>query len=433
MHNPGSFLRFSDWWNSKIAMLVGWSYFFALLFQQDFRSFITLLPGIILWLFSTAAFGYYMNDCFDIDVDFKAKKSNSASKHSITKRTTVLVLLGSVSLISSLFLLWSQTAFCLLVIAQLLLFFLYSIPPFRWKEVLYLDIVTDSIYAQVIPVSMMALVALANYSQPVQPLQFVIVGVVGLWALVSGLRNILEHQLADLHNDRISGVSNTVQHLGEDRVSWFLSSRLIPIEWSLFGLIIILSGFLIPSLVLLTAVFILILGFTTPIAEGIIEKTRPFRSGSRLLEPRLIYEFWFPIVCIVVLVLLDWKFLFLGIVHLILFRNWVVVLAGDFVGNVVYYQASDVFWHRGTLKFYYEGKTVYGLTKGIANRIITSLWAMLVGLSYRILHVIYFKGFLELWIAFRLLVNYFAYQFKFRVLGDKEERIRWKNRNGGNR
>jgi len=414
-------------------MLVGWSYFFILLSDVGPESYLVLFPIILIWLFSTAGFGYYINDCFDIGIDQKARKPNSVVEHSKFKRFLIPLLLAATSLGSALFLLWDRPCFVAVVGFQILLFILYSAPPFRWKEVPYLDIITDSLYAQVIPTSVMALVIFVNRSSSPETFHLVIFGFVGFWAFLSGLRNILEHQLADLHNDRISGVSNTVQHLGEDRVSWFLSSRLIPIEWSLFGLIIILSGFLIPSLALLTAVFILILGFTTPIAEGIIEKTRPFRSGSRLLEPRLIYEFWFPIVCIVVLVLLDWKFLFLGIVHLILFRNWVVVLAGDFVGNVVYYQASDVFWHRGTLKFYYEGKTVYGLTKGIANRIITSLWAMLVGLSYRILHVIYFKGFLELWIAFRLLVNYFAYQFKFRVLGDKEERIRWKNRNGGNR
>ena len=136
------------------------------------------------------------------------------------------------------------------------------------------------------------------------------------------------------------------------------------------------------------------------------------------------------------MIMLNWQYLLLGFVHLILFRNWIAVLIGDFVGNVVYYQTSDVLWHRGALRFYYEMKTVFGMmysiSKDITNRILTTLWAMVVGISYRILHFVYFKGILELWIGLRLLVNYLAYQFKYRVLGDKEEHIRWKNRNGGN-
>ena len=429
-------LRISDWWNSKVAMLVGWSYFFVLLSDVGPKSYLVLFPLILIWLFSTAGFGYYINDCFDIEIDKKASKPNSVAQHSKFKRFFTPLFLATISIGSALFLLWDSPLFIAVVGFQLLLFILYSVPPFRWKEVPYLDIITDSLYAQVIPVSVMALVIFANQTGPIEAFHIVIFSSVLCWAFLSGLRNILEHQVLDFQNDKVSGVSNTVQRHGVSVITAFLKKRLIPIEWVFFCIIILYAGFQVPTLLVLTALFVLILGFTTPIAEGIIEKTRPFRLGSRLLEPRLIYEFWFPIACIAVMAMLDWKYLLLGFVHLVLFRNWIAVLVGDFVGNVVYYQTSDVLWHRGALKFYYEMKTVcgmiYGISKDITNRILTTLWSISVGFSYRLFHIVYFKGILELWIAFKLLVNFFAYQFKFRVLGDKQEQIRWKNRNGGN-
>ncbi|MCF8463386.1 MAG: hypothetical protein K9G41_00990 [Flavobacteriales bacterium] len=430
-------LRIADWWNSKVAMLVGWSYFFVLLSDVEPNLYFKLLPVILIWLFSTAGFGYYVNDCFDVAIDEKASKPNYVSQHSKFKRFSISLFLAVVSLASALVLFWNQPYFIAIVGVQLILFVLYSASPFRWKEVPYIDVVTDSVYAQVIPVTIMALVIVSMQTSPPNSFQLLVYCLTGFWGVLSGLRNIVEHQVIDFQNDEISGVSNTVQLIGISNATAFLNKWIIPMEWLLFAAIIIYSGFHLPPLLILTALFVVTIGFTTPIAEGIIEKTRPFRLGSRLLEPRLIYEFWFPLACIMVLMLLNWKYLLLGILHLVLFRNWIAILIGDFMGNVVYYQTSDVLWHRGALRFYYQTKTVlsmlYGISKDVANRILTTIWAILVGFSYRLFHIIYFKGILELWIAFKLLVNYLAYQFKFRVLGDKEEQIRWKNRNGGNR
>ena len=429
-------LRISDWWNSKVAMLVGWSYFFVLLSGMGPKSYLILLPLILIWLFSTAGFGYYINNWFDIEIDRKASKPNSVANHSKLRRFFTSLILASISLGSALFLFWDRPIFVAVVGFQLLLFILYSATPFRWKEVAYLDILTDSLYAQVIPLSIMALVVFTNQTASIEVVHVVIFCFVGCWAFISGLRNILEHQVLDFQNDRVSGVSNTTQQYGVSVIADFLKKRLIPLEWLFFCIIIISVGFQVPTLLILTTVFVLVLGFTTPIAEGVIEKTKPFRLGSRLLEPRLIYEFWFPLSCLMVLSYTDWKYSILIFVHLVLFRNWILVLAGDFMGNVVYYQTSDVLWHRGALRFYYDMKTVFGLvynlSKDITNRVLTTLWAILVGFLYRLVHIVYFKGILELWIGLRLLVNYLAYQFKYRVLGDKQEHIRWKNRNGRN-
>jgi 4-hydroxybenzoate polyprenyltransferase len=167
-------LRISDWWNSKVAMLVGWSYFFILLSDVGPKSYLVLFPLILIWLFSTAGFGYYINDCFDIEIDQKASKPNSVAQHSKFKRFFTPLFLATISIGSALFLFWDRPIFVPVVGFQLLLFILYSAPPFRWKEVPYLDIVTDSLYAQVIPVSVMALVIFANQTGPLEAFHIVI-------------------------------------------------------------------------------------------------------------------------------------------------------------------------------------------------------------------------------------------------------------------
>lgn len=413
--NRGTFLRHSDWWNSKVAMIFGWSYFFALLFDLEVVDYLIVCPAILLWLMATASFGYYINDCFDTEVDLKAKKTNTAAQHTLARRVLILATLVLASVGSALFLFWSEPWFMVVAVSELLLFVLYSIPPFRWKEIPFLDVVTDALYAQVLPLVVVALALLKEHTSGLAPLEWALLTGIGIWALVSGIRNILEHQVADFENDSESGISNTVQSLGVESVSLKLDRGLIPLEWASFCVVILITGVLVPELLVLSCAFLLILGFTTPIGEGVIEKTKAFRSGSRLLEPRLIYEFWFPLSCLAVLSYMDWKYVPFIFLHLILFRNWIVVLTGDFLGNVVYYQAAHILWHRGLLRLLYEVKSAT------------------ITLSYRLVRVVYYQGILRVWIGFKLFVNFLAYQFKFRILGDKEERVRWKNRDGRNR
>src|ERR1043165_8294990 len=150
-------LRSSEWWNTKMPLLLG--IFLCFSIDNLNKPAVTMLHLVLalIWTFSAAGFGYFLNDCFDIQVDAITGKANQSTGLSLTQRALVLLFLGTVALLSVSFI--GNPFLVFIAFLHLLLFFVYSAPPLRFKNVLLVGLLVDAIYAWVLPIIIIMIIA----------------------------------------------------------------------------------------------------------------------------------------------------------------------------------------------------------------------------------------------------------------------------------
>jgi len=193
--------RADDWWTSKASLLMGFVYLFALWFHISFERFIPLALFSILVITGFASFGYLTNDFFDKEKDMLASKKNFLLAKPLVYQIGLAIV--SISLIAMpwFFLPADGPSFWLIGI-QLSLFLLYSCPPVRLKEKGAAGVLVDSLYAHAIPT---ILAAYTFFLASSISLPYIAFALLFFWQLLSGLRNILIHQLEDTSSDLSSG------------------------------------------------------------------------------------------------------------------------------------------------------------------------------------------------------------------------------------
>lgn len=158
---------------------------------------IYLLLAIVAAL-GIAGIGYLLNDWKDYDDDLKNNKSNLFLKLNKFQALALIISAISTAILPWLYLPFTQISLVLLIL-ELLLFVLYALPPFRWKERGILGIICDSLYAQLIPCifAVYTFAYLGKVSYSISALNVIYI----LWLFVVGVRNIIIHQIYDYHND----------------------------------------------------------------------------------------------------------------------------------------------------------------------------------------------------------------------------------------
>lgn len=146
----------------------------------------------------TGIFGYITNDISDEKSDKAAGKTNVTARLSVIQKLVLSFVLAVIGVAPISFYAPPTIPF---VVAEILLLVAYTFPPFRLKERGILGVITDSLYAYVIPMLIM-LVFLDEFSF-VSAFYWYFLPLFGFFI---GLKNILNHQFEDLDNDQISGV-----------------------------------------------------------------------------------------------------------------------------------------------------------------------------------------------------------------------------------
>lgn len=190
--------------------------------------------------------GFLINDYFDFEQDLVVGKGNFRSILEVNKYKFLIALLSSISLflVGTISILLS---FVLLV--QLILFFLYSYPKFRFKERGFLGVITDALYAHVTPAVFLSLFFFIQYKQ--QP-NYYFLG----FSIINGIYNILSHQRQDLAND-VKTDQRTFVFLNE------IFSYNLMVVLSLFGATILtLFAFNLSKLFILNGMSALQTGFS---------------------------------------------------------------------------------------------------------------------------------------------------------------------------
>ena len=197
-------LRTDDWWSSKIPPLLTVAYGSMLLGHADWRVALPALLRLLLAIVAVAGYGYVLNDVFDVEEDRRRGKANSMAAFNRWQQAAVLFLLASLSL-APVVGQFGRVSRLLLVI-NLALPMLYSIPPIRLKERGILGAMVDALGAHVVPTLFfgISMAALGESSGGWRMTGFVVAA--ASWALLTGLRGIIVHQVRDRESDLNAGV-----------------------------------------------------------------------------------------------------------------------------------------------------------------------------------------------------------------------------------
>lgn len=299
--------RAEDWWIGKASSLLGLVYLFSIIFNIRFENFWIWAACSLVTITGFASFGYLTNDYFDQEKDALAGKKNFLlGKPALTKVGYFLI---------ALLLLFGPWCFLpydkvtiILIAAQLLAYFLYSIPGIRLKERGILGLITDAMYAHAVPAVMAAYTYELIAGRGVDLIFFVLLFA---WQFCAGLRNVILHQLSDLESDKRSK-TNTFISRNEGVAPGHFLLFLKGVELSfLIALIILLyseDGFFVIPLVAIAMA-----GLTS----YFLKKTNAYR----FYFPNILYDQWLPYSFIIILSISDIRFLILVPVQAILFSG----------------------------------------------------------------------------------------------------------------
>lgn len=356
--------RIKDWWQSKAALLMGMVYLFTAWFGIGFEQFLLLALLSVATISGFASFGYLLNDFFDREKDALAGKKNFLAG----KSQWSIMLLFLVAFII-LLLPWKWLPFdvfsAALIGLQILLFLIYSAPPFRLKEKGIAGIIIDALYAHALPV----ILAAYTYSLAAgKPLSIIPISLLFIWQSFSGIRNILLHQVDDLQSDKKSGAKNFVAGIFPQPFYAFIRNLiLLEVVFSL-----IFFGVLIFSNRLLAICFltIFILAFITFMLFRKQEMPE-FLDSKWKFFPNNVYEKWLPSSILVALCFIDQRFVVILLVNLVLFNANAILQFFRFVydvADVAYANIVKVAFHQVFVvfpnavyqllkRFYYFAKT----------------------------------------------------------------------------
>lgn len=190
--------RMNNWQFSFLPFVAGLNYFWVLFFDVPLKIqtlFITLL--FVCSSIGFASLGFFINELFDIESDERGGKRNRLKNITFNQKCLFLVITFFI-----IFLPWvylpSDSWTWILLIAEIILFLAYSMPYVRLKNNPLIAILVDSLYAYVIP-TLLSYHTFALFSK--QP-HSVIILIFLLALLLTGLRNIIIHQVEDIEFDR---------------------------------------------------------------------------------------------------------------------------------------------------------------------------------------------------------------------------------------
>lgn len=313
--------RMSDWWRSKAALLMGIVYLFVFWFDIGFEKFLALALLSVFTISGFASFGYLLNDFFDREKDTKAGKKNFLAG----KSSLQIAPLFAVSL-SFLLVPWMYLPLDLfsagLIVSEILLFFIYSMPPLRLKEKGLTGIITDSFYAHALPV----ILACHTFSLAAgQPLPVFPAVLLFVWQSLYGIRNILLHQENDLDADRAAGARNFVAGIYPQpfrkAISYLIISETAA-SLVFFGMLVLVQPLmtLLPTTIIILSAVFFVKYNKAGMDHALPPRWRYFPNG--------VFEEWTPPVLLIALTSVDTRFALILPLHLLAFNiNFFVQLS----------------------------------------------------------------------------------------------------------
>lgn len=195
-------VRATEWWEHKLAPILGTGYATAFLLGARIWHVAPTLLLTLVALIPGAAYVALINDLTDLDDDSAAGKQLGLAGRSRVVGLLAIAACCSIGLAVAI-LAWRHDLLAAgLYGGAWLSFFLYSVPPIRLKARGALGVFADAAGAHVLPNLLIAAVVFRWAGRPLEPYWLV---VVGIWSAAHGIRSILCHQLDDVAADTRSG------------------------------------------------------------------------------------------------------------------------------------------------------------------------------------------------------------------------------------
>ena len=311
-------LRLSEPWNHKAPFLICVPYFF--LFAADARFDFALLAVLysLCTIIGIAGFGYFCNDLADRDADQKAGISNGTIGLSKWQIILIFTVFLTAALLPWVFYFPVDRVSVSLLIAQFFLFIIYAVPPLRLKERGLPGIITDALYAHANP-AILAAYTFYLLTGEVYHLLLLFLATLFFWQFFLGLRNILQHQILDIDNDRKAGAYTYAIKTGEKTAFHIMKNYFVPLELIGFIAFTYVASLTIPLLLIawplysLIAVLIIRLHWKEKLLIPLHDRLYFFMDDY--------YLRWMPVIFLVALCIHDLKMILLLILHLTLFKN----------------------------------------------------------------------------------------------------------------
>lgn len=353
--------RAEDWWIGKASLLVGLVYLFTIYFQIPFEHFGIWACCSLITIIGFASLGYLINDYFDLEKDKLVNKKNFLLHKSVFQQA-VYFSIAFLLLFAPWYILPYDFFTLALMLLQLLLYLLYSLPGIRLKERGISGLITDALYAHSIP-ALMAAHTYALISN--KPLGITFIVLLFAWQFCVGIRNILLHQLNDSDADQLSGTQTFTNKYNINTSNHFLIGLRITELALLLSLIALLYLHNQWFLVALIGVGLSLLLFFS------MDKN----NGYRFYFPNLLYDHLLPLSFIAILSINDLHFLLLLPVQLLLFSGkWLFTLIAGiqlhYRWNQIINGSSGVFHVLLANIKLFVNKLIYVLFKGFGIDLI---------------------------------------------------------------
>jgi 4-hydroxybenzoate polyprenyltransferase len=206
----GGGARSGEWWEHKLSPMLGTAYATTFFIH---RPLLDVMPTLLFTLAAVAVGAVYVsviNDLTDRRDDRLAGKPNRLDHLAPWSATALIVALLAAGGLFAILGWRHQTAPLITYAAAWLVFSAYSVPPLRLKTRGAFGVLADAAGAHLFP---QLLAAFAVFSAERYPVNTVWVVLVGVWAMASGIRCALWHQLEDSVSDqRINCATFGAQH-----------------------------------------------------------------------------------------------------------------------------------------------------------------------------------------------------------------------------
>lgn len=308
--------RTNEWWQPKAGIILAAVYLAVLIFDVPLLTTIQYFIPAVITILGIGVFGHLVNDYFDIKADLKAGKPYKLAN---TTPVNLLVYFAGVLLLALLpWLVLPFTKFSMgLLLAEFVLLMVYALPVIRLKERGFLALITDALYAYVVPVFLafytFSLLGNAHYNIiPLAVSAF-------LWLLVAGIYNLAIHQLSDFDNDVFTHTKTWATNIGKQKAHYFT----IRVLWSLkiffflaFSIFLLKYNLWAGSL-LLSAICIKIFKlFSSKDFSAHYQN----KNIVYLQKINFHYHRWLPYLILVVLSLTNFLFALILVLHYVLFN-----------------------------------------------------------------------------------------------------------------
>ena len=285
-------------------------------------------------LIGIAAFGYLFNDWCDIESDTEAGKPNRLAKLPAAFQLVIVAIPFLIGVGAWIMLNWMAYMVLIpmrfaniLFTLQVLSLVIYSAKPFRLKERAGLGAICDAFYGHLNPVlitlSVFEVMPRTGHWRPSVIFLLIIV------CSIKGIRNILLHQIEDRKKDSTSKINTVVLKYGPWRVINFINHYLFPAEiFFLVCLMLVISihipPLLIPVILFAIVSYLKFSGWKLGYAD---RRLVEFKFSYFMND---YYEGWLPVFMLIILSVYRHEFVFLLILHLIVFPMFIIKLVRDF-------------------------------------------------------------------------------------------------------